>query len=267
MTNPFKKLRRIWSPASTYPGWCSFLNRSPNAPLVMGKSTRAIISMMSSLVSDKATRNFFRMSLLLSISNVELGRYDFDGEDGSVPLFNIPIVDLWQTMRNAHMIVTLQLEPAIQLQLNGWRQAHYPRHANQTPAHLTLFFRLPCWPAAIWKTLEKESTVFPMELQASKLQLNPNGVSLAIDSPPLFAFREQLKMKLLTFLGEKDRKPFHPHITLQQQVTQWKAVRTHEELSTAFNSFAFQATGLDCWQLDKQGWIFLKSYPAPELIN
>lgn len=161
------------------------------------------------------------------------------------------------------MIVTLQLEPAIQMQLNQWRRAHYPKHANRTPAHLTLFFRLPCSPETVWETLENELKAFPMKLQASKLLLNRNGVSLAIDSPPLFAFRESLVMKLQTFLGEKDQRPFQPHITIQQQVTTWKAHRTYEELSTNFVPLDFQATGLDCWQLEKQQWHLLKSLANP----
>ena len=51
MISPFKKLRKIWSPAGTYFGWDSFLKKSFSALFEILKSTSSQILMMSSSLS------------------------------------------------------------------------------------------------------------------------------------------------------------------------------------------------------------------------
>lgn len=77
ITNPFKKLRRIWSPHSIYFGWSSRLNNAPNSLFDILKSTRLKILIISSSRSWWATLSFLKISLLVICNCLKINALDF----------------------------------------------------------------------------------------------------------------------------------------------------------------------------------------------
>jgi 2'-5' RNA ligase len=136
--------------------------------------------------------------------------------------------------------VTLILTPPSMAFFEAQRKRYYPGHANRMPAHLTLIYH-----AAITAEQLIACTHIPsFKIQITGLVLFKNGVAYEAAGGELFRLHDCLAAQCGAALSFKDQQPFHPHITICNQVTPYKAKRVYEELCNGFAPFEATATGI-----------------------
>lgn len=158
------------------------------------------------------------------------------------------------------MMLSLSVDPSLQAYFENLRNTHYPKHKNNIPAHITLFYKYPDGPEYldILKEIVKNSA--PFDLQVADIKMTKNGNQLKIYAPKVY----ELRKKILKAIGRaafyRDRKPYYPHMTFQEDVTAFKAANTNEALKAQFQPLNSTAIGIDVFE-------YIDSKKTPQLTS
>ncbi len=163
----------------------------------------------------------------------------------------------------APLILTLALDPESQERLDRLREAHFPAERNYLRAHLTLFHHLPAADeGAIRADLDATSAAHgPLSLRATEVRFFGRGVAYGFASPELVAWRGDLARRWEPWLNEQDRRPFRPHVTMQNKVPAERARALYDELRALFTPFAIVGTGVLLWRYRGGPWEAAGSFP------
>ncbi|WP_291909476.1 2'-5' RNA ligase family protein [Chitinophaga sp. CB10] len=162
------------------------------------------------------------------------------------------------------MILTLQMEDSAQAYFNALRKAHFPAHANYLDAHITLFYKLPDEQPIIADALPELVRRPPLLLDVRGIFSFGSGCAYTAHSDELLQLHGKMQQLWRQFLPKKDQQPLHPHITVQNKVTAFKAARTKELLLENFSPFQVKTTGLHTWKYLHGPWKPLAFYPFSE---
>lgn len=150
----------------------------------------------------------------------------------------------------APLIITAALDDGAFDWFDGLRQAHFPRHRNFIPAHLTLFHALPgAQERFVLETLKSACRrQAPIRLDVRGPCSLGRGVAYRLASADLDRLRRQLADAFSPWLTRQDQAPFRPHITIQNKVEPVDAKHLLERLQFAFEPFDILAEGLLVWR-------------------
>ncbi|KAL1877423.1 mannose-1-phosphate guanyltransferase [Diaporthe australafricana] len=180
-------------------------------------------------------------------------------------------------------ILTLTTTPSLSEPLNALRTAHFPRHLNRTPAHLTLFHALPGSELAagtITAALEELcGAQRPMRLATGAAFRMRRGVGIGVvdggkgkggdgEAEPagLRAARRlhgALQERWRDVLSEQDRQAgWRPHWTVQNKADSDEAVNAAmQAVQSGFRGAEGLATGCALWRYEKGGrWVFERGF-------
>ena len=148
------------------------------------------------------------------------------------------------------LIVTAALDDGAFDWFEDLRQAHFPRHRNQVPAHLTLFHALPGeHERFVAQTLEAACRCRPpIEMDVRSPWSLGRGVAYRLASPDLERLRAELVEAFAPWLTRQDQAPFRPHITVQNKAEPDEARQLLEHLQMEFEPFQIFAEGLLLWR-------------------
>ncbi|MFB6454251.1 2'-5' RNA ligase family protein [Chitinophaga sp. Hz27] len=159
------------------------------------------------------------------------------------------------------MIVTLQLSGSDQQYFNALRDAHYPKRFNYLEAHITLFYKLPEDNPEVLAILADAAAVPPFEPAVTSIFSFGPGVAFGLHDNALLLWHSSLQAQLAPFLIKQDQQPLHPHITIQNKVTEFKATQLQATLMASFQPFTLKTLGLQTWRYLKGPWKALSEYP------
>lgn len=162
------------------------------------------------------------------------------------------------------LIITLSLEEEMQHYFTNLRNTHYPKHCNYTPAHITLLHRLPAGLPLIDALLKRLANRSLMQVEVTGISNMGNGVAYTLEAAELFTLHTAMQDCFKPYLISKDRRPWQPHITVQNKVTAFKALQTTEHLLQQFKPFSIMATGISAWYYLKGPWQLKEFYPFAE---
>jgi 2'-5' RNA ligase len=170
---------------------------------------------------------------------------------------------LFESTDTSPLILTLKMDQASFSRFEALRQAHFPRHRNFIPAHLTLFHHLPGYdPGAISADLAASlRTRTPVRLQATGVRFLGRGVAYAFDAQELTLLRNDLAARWAEFLTPQDRQPFRPHVTVQNKADPDEARRLKQRLEAEFQPFDVIGEGLLLWRYLGGPWEPLGDFP------
>ncbi|HVI48636.1 MAG TPA: 2'-5' RNA ligase family protein [Chitinophaga sp.] len=151
-------------------------------------------------------------------------------------------------MQRKSLIITVDIDEEHQQFFNQMRKQHFPAHANYLDAHITLFYKLPSDEGAIHEALKRFAAREPIALTVEGLVNFGTGVAYTIISDELAQLHTDMQVAFDAWLIRQDRKPFRPHITIQNKVTAFKAQQLHTQLQKDFQPFVVMATGIRTWQ-------------------
>lgn len=160
------------------------------------------------------------------------------------------------------MTLLIDFPAATQDYLNTIRQAHFPKHKWKDDAHLTLMYQIHLPQEIIIKRLE--SIEIPeLNISSDGVKAFTFGTAIKIAGNELIPFQRQLKKLFQHKLSKKDLHPYKPHVTVQLDVTAFKAQKTQEQLSNELIPFATQALGISLWIKNrKEQTCIWKSYTS-----
>ncbi|WP_159712845.1 2'-5' RNA ligase family protein [Geminicoccus flavidas] len=161
------------------------------------------------------------------------------------------------------LIVTLAIDEAAFLVLDGLRRRHFPPLRNLVPAHVTLFHRLP---GSAEAAIRAELTAAcrdrqPFALTGGQPRLLGRGVALAYVSPELQDLRGRLAASFLPLLSAQDRQSYRPHVTIQNKVAPDLARALALELESCPRQPTITATGLLLWRYLEGPWQPVAAFP------
>jgi hypothetical protein len=160
-------------------------------------------------------------------------------------------------MTDAPLILTLTLDEASQAFFDAQRQTYFPPKLNYLGAHLTLFHALPGGEeAAICDYLAEvaASQPGPLPLAVTGLKFMGRGVMYTLSNADLPVLHRRLQQQWQPWLTAQDQQGLRPHITVQNKVEPAVARALHEELTSGFQPFAAQGTGLALWAYRGGPW-------------
>lgn len=143
------------------------------------------------------------------------------------------------------LIVTAEIAPIDLAWLDQLRQAHYPAHRNQLPAHLTLFHALP--PSAeseVRSTLARLAAERTPIASIEGLMDLGGGVAFRIVSIDLDQIRRSLAADFHGLLTAQDSGGWRPHITIQNKAAPKQARALKAALERNFRPRPLGITGL-----------------------
>jgi len=158
------------------------------------------------------------------------------------------------------LIVTLGLEAPFQEQFNALRAAHFPRNRNYLEAHLTLFYRLPSTEEKLRGILHQFASGAPLQLEVDAVKNIGKGVVFSIASDELQQLHRDMQQAFDPWLIRQDRKPLWPHITIQNNVTAYKAMVLSRTLQATFQPFTMRAISLQTWYYRGGPWKQAEEY-------
>lgn len=161
------------------------------------------------------------------------------------------------------LIITAALDDGAFDWFDGLRQAHFPRHRNVVPAHLTLFHALPgAQEDFVLETLKSACRrQAPIRLDLRGPWPLGRGVAYRLASADLDRLRRQLAEAFSPWLTRQDQAPFRPHITIQNKVEPADAKQLLEQLQLEFEPFDIHAEGLLVWRYLDGPWEAIDKIP------
>jgi 2'-5' RNA ligase len=160
------------------------------------------------------------------------------------------------------LILTLELDPQSFEIFNTLRKEHFPPERNFLAAHVTLFHKLPGeQETAIKETLQEISSRSLLELSFSGLRFLGKGVAVNIESSELLELRKKLVTTWQDWLGAQDKRPFKPHVTVQNKVTPVEARALLEHLQKTWAPLQGRGTGLLLWRYLGGPWELVEAFP------
>lgn len=118
------------------------------------------------------------------------------------------------------------------------------------PAHLILFQQLPGGRGRDIKALLAllSAQQKPLVLSVREVKAIGRGVAYFLEAPALLALRDGLAEEWQPWLGDQDRAPFWPHVTVQNKVAPKTANALARQLAGTFQPFRASGTGLILWR-------------------
>lgn len=164
---------------------------------------------------------------------------------------------------DAPLILTLALDMAAQERLDRLRATYFPAERNYLRAHLTLFHHLPAAREGAIRAdvAALSAATAPLTLRATEVRFFGRGVAYGFAAPELQARREQLATVWWHDLTEQDRRPFRPHVTVQNKVAPEQARVLYDALRADFAPFTIVGTGLLLWRYRGGPWEAAGSFP------
>jgi len=162
---------------------------------------------------------------------------------------------------SASLIIALSLADESQDYFTTLRNLHYPKHCNYNPAHLTMLHRLPADMPLMDDVLLQLTKRPLMQVSVTGITNMANGVAYTVESAQLLTLHATMQDFFKPYLIAKDRRTWHPHITVQNKVTAFKAMQTTEYLLQHFKPFSIVATGVSAWYYLKGPWQIKQFFP------
>jgi 2'-5' RNA ligase len=156
------------------------------------------------------------------------------------------------------LIVTLAIDNQSLEYFTRLRNEYFPAWCNYLPAHITLFHRLPPGLPLIIETIEKYARRKPFSLGITGIKHMGTGVAFTIGPSEINQLHKEMKTVFKGHLTAQDRKKIWPHITVQNKVSEWKALQTAEKLASGFTPFSIEATGFSLWKYNKGPWLHVQ---------
>lgn len=158
------------------------------------------------------------------------------------------------------MTIQVDLPADAQIYFDHIRNKYFPKHKLKDQAHLTLIYQIHLPAETIINKLNTLS-IAPLELNAEKVKAFAYGNAIAINSPEIKALQKSLKKLFNYKIAKRDHIKYKPHITVQLDVTAFKAQQTFEAINQEFKPFTFSSPGISLWKKDNKEHICLwKSY-------
>lgn len=159
------------------------------------------------------------------------------------------------------LVLTLQLEPAVQQRFDAERTRLFPPGRTQVGAHITLFHALPGEHEPNLTADLAETTRRPsFDLAVSALMPLGRGVAYRVVSTALDRLQAELQRRWAPWLTRQDSQGYRAHITVQNKVDPTLARRTLADLAQTFQPFVTRATGLDLWEYQGGPWLHRTSF-------
>jgi hypothetical protein len=160
------------------------------------------------------------------------------------------------------LILTAVLDPASQARFEAARQALFPPQRNQVPAHVTLFHQLPgAEEVAVLRGVSTACESPASPFATTGLRFLGFGTAYMLEMPGIGAVRQQLARAWDGWLTAQDRRPWSPHVTVQNKAPPDEAKRVHAALLAAFEVERGFVVGLAVWRYLGGPWSLLGSYP------
>jgi 2'-5' RNA ligase len=150
--------------------------------------------------------------------------------------------------RDDTFVVTLRLDEVSFTRLEQLRRRHFPPDINLLPAHLTLFHALNHEQVSRLPSTLPSLTVKSIPLQFVRPTLIGRGVAIEVACGELSDLHARMIEALGHGLTRQDRKPFRPHVTIQNKVTREAAKVTFSQVANGFSPWAGHGIGLDVWR-------------------
>lgn len=160
----------------------------------------------------------------------------------------------------APLVLTVHFDPPSQTRLDADRQAYFPSKRNIVPAHLTLFHQLPYTESTSAELTQVAMRQPAFAITVTGLIFLGRGVAYTLTFSPLLQLRAQLAKCFAPHLIPQDRRPFRPHIVIQNKTTPEIARVTIAEITSRFVPFTIEAMGMDLWRYMDGPWTLLKTF-------
>lgn len=160
------------------------------------------------------------------------------------------------------LLVTVEIDDDARQWFDALRRAHFPGERLVVGAHLTLFHALPGRQRdRITADLAAVTGRAPSRMRVVGVRRLRRGVAYELDAPEVARVRQRLARDWGELLGEQDRRPFHPHVTVQNKVAPEVARALHARLQAQFVPFEVTAEGLALWRYRGGPWELERRYP------
>ena len=154
------------------------------------------------------------------------------------------------------LILTLALDDTSFARFDALRRQHFPPALNRIPAHVTLFHNLPG---------DRELQVMadlavlcsaqaPGPVRVAGLFPLGRGVAFRLETSGVEALRAELARRWTDALTAQDRRPWRPHVTIQNKVAPDLARDTLAQLQAGFSPWEARAEGLLLWRYKGGPW-------------
>ena len=165
-------------------------------------------------------------------------------------------------MNAAPIIVTATIGTPDFGVLDALRRAHFPPERNHLSAHLTMFHHLPADSVdEVLAVLRAEAMVLPPHAILSRLINLGGGVAFGLESPGLEQIRSCIAECFAGSLTPQDRQRWRPHVTIQNKVTNARALSLFETLSKDFSPRRIALSGLAAWWYRGGPWEAITNVP------
>lgn len=147
------------------------------------------------------------------------------------------------------LVMTLALDPDAQRRLDELRARWFPRARNHLAAHVTLFHALPGdeLDAVREAVAEVAGAAAPMAMAVHTVRPLRHGVALDMASSALGSVHADLAGRFGPWLTRQDRQSLHPHVTVQNKVSEQEAAALAADLGGSFEPWTAIGTGLELW--------------------
>jgi 2'-5' RNA ligase len=177
-------------------------------------------------------------------------------------------------IRDNTFVLTLRMDEVSFARLDVLRRRHFPPHIDFLPAHLTLFHALS--EDQVWRlqTAHPSLTGQAIPLQFVRPTLIGRGVAIQVARGALTDLHGRIVAALGHGSTRQDRRPFQPHVTIQNKVTREDAKTTFTEVAKEFSPWSGHGIGLDVWRYGEGPWALhsclafeSKQYPCTRRVT
>lgn len=149
------------------------------------------------------------------------------------------------------MTLLVDFAPNTQSYFDELRKQYFPKHKLKDNAHLTLLYQIHLPKEQI---IARLATIDIPELlfTAQHIHPFPYGNSIKIESEALISLHQTLKKLFKGKLTKRDLVKYRPHITVQLDVTAFKAQQTFAQLQETFQPITDTALGISLWEKNKK---------------
>lgn len=159
------------------------------------------------------------------------------------------------------LIVSATLSAPTQAWLDGLRTRYFPPERNHLAAHLTLFHALPGrLLAEVKRALQQAVQTEAPEAHLTGIMPLGRGFAVRIRAPKLQSIHEGLQVLFDDSLTEQDRRPLHPHVTLQNKVDPAQAKQDRAAVEQHFVPQQAAVVSLRLWHYEGGPWRLAQTF-------